>query len=524
MALETCTRWVVPALVMAALSTATAAHAAAPTTLRCGVLIDGRAAVPRRDVVITVADGRIVAVAPAAAGDAAQIDRSADTCLPGLIDAHAHILIETDDYQVDHLRALVGVQGAARARRRAGHAAIRVDDDSHRSATRTCTTPTSTCDGDPGRPVRRARASRAPATTCRSRAAAATSTSSAPEHARRRRRSGRRRRGRTAQRGARGDASHGSDWIKVLASGAMMSAGNDPNKCALQPRGIARDRRGGHATRRARGGARAFGGRASRGGPRGRAHDRARHVRRRRGHAADGREGRLPRADALRRRLLPRTSNRDSEAQAKMNELTRRYRTQHIAAVGKALRAGVQVGVGTDYVGFPVKQGVRELKLLVEAGMTPMQAIQAATRVNAELLGWQDRVGTVEPGKLADIIAVPGDPLQDLAVLERVEFVMLGGEVVCPGTGCPAKETSPVAVTRWPRAACAGSRARPLPSRNRLREVVIRAAPRPVGPRGATRRLPSFRRPAAVLSCPFPSCPGSEGTDVPARRNLTRAA
>lgn len=98
-----------------------------------------------------------------------------------------------------------------------------------------------------------------------------------------------------------------------------------------------------------------------------------------------------------------------SEAQSKMNDLTRRHRAQHMAAVGKAIRAGVRVGVGTDYVGFPVGQGVRELQLLVEPGMTPMQALQAATRVNAELLGWQDRVGSVEPGKLADIIAVPGD-------------------------------------------------------------------------------------------------------------------
>jgi len=77
-----------------------------------------------------------------------------------------------------------------------------------------------------------------------------------------------------------------------------------------------------------------------------------------------------------------------------------------------------------------VKQGVRELARLVEAGMTPMQAIQAATRVNAELLGWQDRVGSIEPGRLADIIAVPGDPLGDLSVLERVTFVMLGGREV----------------------------------------------------------------------------------------------
>jgi imidazolonepropionase-like amidohydrolase len=119
-----------------------------------------------------------------------------------------------------------------------------------------------------------------------------------------------------------------------------------------------------------------------------------------------------------------------SAAQAKMNELTRKYRAQHVQAVGKAIRAGVKVAAGTDYVGFPVRQGVRELRLLVEAGMTPMQAIQAATHVNAQLLRWEDRVGSIEVGKLADIIAVPGDPLQDMTVLENVSMVMLGGKQV----------------------------------------------------------------------------------------------
>jgi len=113
-----------------------------------------------------------------------------------------------------------------------------------------------------------------------------------------------------------------------------------------------------------------------------------------------------------------------------MNALTRRHRATHLTQLGKAIRAGVKVGVGTDYVGFPVRQGVRELALLIEAGMTPMQALQAATRVNSELLGWDERLGTLEPGKQADLIAVPGDPLTDISVLERVSFVMLGGRVV----------------------------------------------------------------------------------------------
>jgi imidazolonepropionase-like amidohydrolase len=63
-------------------------------------------------------------------------------------------------------------------------------------------------------------------------------------------------------------------------------------------------------------------------------------------------------------------------------------------------------------------------------GMTPMQAIMAGTKVNAELLNKQTEIGTIEVGKLADIIAVKGDPLKDLSELQRVKFVMIGGKVV----------------------------------------------------------------------------------------------
>jgi imidazolonepropionase-like amidohydrolase len=62
--------------------------------------------------------------------------------------------------------------------------------------------------------------------------------------------------------------------------------------------------------------------------------------------------------------------------------------------------------------------------------LTPLQAIQAATVNDADLLGWSDKVGTIEPGKWADIVAVDGDPLADVTTLERVKFVMKGGEVV----------------------------------------------------------------------------------------------
>ena len=97
---------------------------------------------------------------------------------------------------------------------------------------------------------------------------------------------------------------------------------------------------------------------------------------------------------------------------------------------GKAVRAGVKMAFGTDAGVCAYGTSGKQFAFMVKYGMTPMQAIQAATRVNSELLGWQDSLGTVEPGKLADIIAVPGDPLQDLGLLEKVAFVMLGGREI----------------------------------------------------------------------------------------------
>jgi imidazolonepropionase-like amidohydrolase len=409
------------------------ADAAAPsatgvTTLRCGTLIDGRSATPRRDVAIRIEDGRIVAVGaftPGAAGTV--IDRTKDTCLPGLIDAHAHVLIKTDDYQVDHLRrssaykALRGLN-VVQQMLQSGWTTVRILGDADLSYAhldvRTAI--------QEGMFV-------GPRITGAGHYFSITGGGGdlnfiAPEHD-------------VAgdglvvdgvdavRKAVREEIKHGSDWIKVLASGAMMSAGNDPNRAHYSPEELraivdeatrlgvpvaahAHSAAGIHAAVLA--GARTI----------------------EHGTFVDDEGIKLMKEKGV--YLVPTLYVGDyylneqpgSEAQSKMNELTRRYRAQHVAAVGKAIRAGVHVGVGTDYVGFPVKQGVRELAVLVEAGMTPMQAIQAATRVNSELLGWQDSIGTVEPGKLADIIAVRGDPLVDLSVLENVSFVMLGGREV----------------------------------------------------------------------------------------------
>jgi imidazolonepropionase-like amidohydrolase len=96
----------------------------------------------------------------------------------------------------------------------------------------------------------------------------------------------------------------------------------------------------------------------------------------------------------------------------------------------KAFQAGAKMAFGTDGGVYPHGNNAKQFAYMVQYGMTPMQAIQAATVNAADLLGWKDRVGTIKPGKYADLIAVAGDPLSDVHALENVGFVMKGGEVV----------------------------------------------------------------------------------------------
>ena len=98
--------------------------------------------------------------------------------------------------------------------------------------------------------------------------------------------------------------------------------------------------------------------------------------------------------------------------------------------VARAFAAGVKVGFGTDAAVYPHGLNAHEFAVMVKLGLTPLRAIQAATINDADLLGWSDKVGTLEPGKWADVVAVDGDPLADVTTLERVKFVMKGGEVI----------------------------------------------------------------------------------------------
>jgi imidazolonepropionase-like amidohydrolase len=94
-----------------------------------------------------------------------------------------------------------------------------------------------------------------------------------------------------------------------------------------------------------------------------------------------------------------------------------------------AVEKGVVIGFGTDSAVTPHGQNAREFRYMVENGMSPADALRAATSVNARLLGVADRLGTLEAGKLADVIAVPGDPTKDVRTTEQVFFVMKDGAV-----------------------------------------------------------------------------------------------
>jgi imidazolonepropionase-like amidohydrolase len=98
--------------------------------------------------------------------------------------------------------------------------------------------------------------------------------------------------------------------------------------------------------------------------------------------------------------------------------------------IAHAFASGVKVAFGTDAAVYPHGLNAHEFAVMVKLGLTPLQAIQASTTNAADLLGWSGKVGTLEPGAWADIIAVDGDPLKDVTTLERVKFVMRGGEVV----------------------------------------------------------------------------------------------
>lgn len=112
----------------------------------------------------------------------------------------------------------------------------------------------------------------------------------------------------------------------------------------------------------------------------------------------------------------------------------KKYRGHNVADVSersfrRALTAGVKIAFGSGVGPFPHGTQNKEFEYMVKFGMTPLQAIRAATSEAAQLMGWQDRIGSVQEGKFADLVAVAGDPVADITELERVQFVMKDGRI-----------------------------------------------------------------------------------------------
>ena len=124
-------------------------------------------------------------------------------------------------------------------------------------------------------------------------------------------------------------------------------------------------------------------------------------------------------------------------------ERSRRMKDVKERSFQLVLKSGLPIGFATDAAVVPHGQNAREFGYRVRLGQPPMAAIGSATKTAAEIIGWSDRVGTVEPGKFADLIAVAGDPLQDITELERVAFVMKGGVVHKNGVVAQSRASSP---------------------------------------------------------------------------------
>ena len=403
--------------------------AAEPIALVADRVIDGVGKSPRENTVVVVDGERIVAVGDRSVipAGAKVIELAGQTLMPGFINCHEHPLMYGDDYQNAHLQAssaYKALMGLAALQRQllAGWTTVRVmgDADIHYANQDIRKTV------DAGIFV-------APRLTGAGHYISITGgggdvnyispeqkviadglVADGPEEIRK---------------AVREEIKYGSDWIKLLVTGAYQSVGDDPRNVAFSPEEL-----------------QAAVSEANRHNVPVAAH----------AHAIEG----IKQAVVAGVRSIEHGTFLDDEgiklmvakgtflvptiyvgdyytegdklrAQDKQDEYATNQRGKFLAAVGRAHKQGVKVAVGVDLGGYMTdpKVFVREMAVLVEAGLTPMEAIQAGTRVGAELLRWDDRLGTVQTGKLADLVAVSGNPLEDMKALESVSFVMVGGRV-----------------------------------------------------------------------------------------------
>jgi imidazolonepropionase-like amidohydrolase len=395
-------------------------------TVKCGALFDGKSEQAQRNVVITVADGKITSVGAGVAG-AEAIDLSNETCLPGLIDTHTHVLLQGDITAEDYDKQLLKESTAYRAILATRN--VRQALDYGFTALRDVETEGAGYADVDLRNAINAGVIPGPRMQVATRALDVTGAypllgyswelkmpggvqfCDGPEECRK---------------AVREQISHGADWIKVYSDRSYRLLPNGvlddvPTFTVEELRAIV---------------------------------DEAHRERKRVASHAIGINGVGNSIEAGVDTIEHGDYITDHQLEAMKQKgiwfvptlFVGEYVAEGRAAAGakvwvdmvkvsqdtfrRALKAGVKIAYGTDAGGFPWDINLAvQFKRMVELGMTPAQAIRSATLDAAELMHWQDQVGSLEAGKMADIIAVPGDPLKDVTALEHVNFVMKGGVV-----------------------------------------------------------------------------------------------
>jgi imidazolonepropionase-like amidohydrolase len=409
----------------------------APTFIHCGTLIDGKSPQPRKNVFLQVQDGKVAGVGVAVPASARVVDLSRETCLPGLIDTHTHILLNGDITAADYDSQLLKespeyrtIVATVNARRALEYGFTTIRDLETEGA--------GYADVDVKMAINRG-VIPGPRMQVSTRALNVTGAYpllgyapqlqlphgvqvvDGPEEGRK---------------AVREQLSQGADWIKVYSDRSYFVNKKDADGCDIlddtptftidELRAIVDEAHRQH-------------------------HKVASHAMALTGvhNSLEAGVDSIEHGNYIAEEDLKIMAQRGAYyvptiyvgvyvAQGRANEgapVWQQMITIHEDTFRRAMKAGVKIAFGTDAGGFDWKQNpAQEFKYMVDWGMSPAEAIRSSTVTASELMAMQNQIGTIEVGKLADIIAVPGDPLKDISALEKVDFVMKGGVVYKAGT------------------------------------------------------------------------------------------